>query len=204
MASGQAIAYVTKVVAAGAGATGTHTHKGMIQFLAAQVDVLVDLMLEMRGVPSPKMVLLILAKKGLSTTNLSTNYGVNCIGSILTLGVSVVSTAAAAAGGITVPAALVTAVGLLADAYSFYGSCIEPKLQDAEEKLHAIHQQQIQRELRETGYSHKGRHSLPGLALIVTAKGAQNTATDVIQDARERMHARIAQLRKELYEWVGR
>jgi hypothetical protein len=131
MASAEAVLMATKVIATGAGVTGATYNDGMIQFLASQLDAAASLIEEMNGTPSTERVMLVLAKKGLGLTNLSDNYAINCGGSLLSLGFSIALASGEASTGVGLPAAIITAAGILADGYSTYTSCVVPAIAPA-------------------------------------------------------------------------
>lgn len=136
MPSQEAVELAAKVVTITTGAAGTAKggpEGGLIQFLAAQIDVAIDLVAK-NGKMSSGQLEIVLIQKGLSFTNVVPIDTVQCVGSLASLG------AGFAAVAISVPTGPLgwTATGLntLGNLYSTYGSCNKPvrELSEAAQK----------------------------------------------------------------------
>jgi hypothetical protein len=112
-----------KVVTSTMSATGTTMggpSGGLVEFLAAQLDVAAELVLA-GGRPSKKSLGLALAAKHLAISDLINNDAVQCVGSLASLGVSLAAAAACPPAGAV--AAMATGLGALADLYAMEADC---------------------------------------------------------------------------------
>lgn len=126
MPSKEAIQLATKIVTNAAGVAGVKMGGqtgGIVQFLAAQIDVSVEL-LSHGATLNPQTLGFILASKGLSIANIAESQEVQCVGSVTSLGVSIAQTAASLPTGPLGIAA--TGLTVLSSLYTSYETCKVP------------------------------------------------------------------------------